>query len=146
MDFDPHYPGNLTFLNHSSQGNFDQHWIAIPKVYRLTWKKTFCSRKSADVSTHVTVQSVSAKKIVSCDIMKFLKFHAFITNWSINMIRVLTSRQIWLEMNQSTRRVLHAFTSSSENKSICNDHYVLQLNNVSLKERFFVYTRLLSCW
>ena len=58
----------------------------------MVWKKTFYNQKNADVCTHVSVQSVSVKKkIVACDIiMKFWKFHAFITNWIINVLRALT--------------------------------------------------------
>ena len=59
----------------------------------MIWKKKFRNPKNADVSIHVTLQSVSVKQIVSCDIIaKFWKFHAFITNWSINVVRALTIR------------------------------------------------------
>ena len=83
MDFDPLYLRNCKFLDHSSYGNFDQHWIAIPTVYKLTWfgGTHFTAKENADVSIHVTVQSVSVKKIVSYDVV--MKFHAFITNWII---------------------------------------------------------------
>ena len=64
MDFDPLYLRNCKFLDHSSYGNFDQHWIAIPTVYKLTWfgGTHFTAKENADVSIHVTVQSVSVKK------------------------------------------------------------------------------------
>ena len=51
------YFGNHTFLDHISQGNFDQHGIVVPMEYKLTWfgRKHFAAEKNADVSTHMTV-------------------------------------------------------------------------------------------
>ena len=47
-------------------------------------EEKFAAKINADISTHVSGQSFSVKKIISCDIiMKFLKFHVSITNWSI---------------------------------------------------------------
>ena len=37
VNFDPLYLRNCLFLDYGFQGDFDQHWIAVPTVYRLTW-------------------------------------------------------------------------------------------------------------
>ena len=72
MDFDPMYLGNRTFLDHSSQENFDQQFWFQWYVGCHGLEENILQSKNADVSTHVTVQSVSIKKIVSFDIiMKF---------------------------------------------------------------------------
>ena len=78
MDFDPMYLGNRTFLDHSSQENFDQQFWFQWYIGCHGLEENILQSKNADVSTHVTVQSVSIKKIVSFDIiMKFWKFHFY---------------------------------------------------------------------
>ena len=66
------YLGNRTFLDHSSQENFDQQFWFQWYIGCHGLEENILQSKNADVSTHVTVQSVSIKKIVSFDIiMKF---------------------------------------------------------------------------
>ena len=78
MDFDPMYLGNHTFLDHSSQENFDQQFWFQWYIGCHCLEENILQSKNADVSTHVTVQSASIKKIVSFDIiMKFWKIHSY---------------------------------------------------------------------
>ena len=90
VDFDPMFLKKRTFVDHSSQETFDQHWITFPTVHRLIWfgKRHFTGKKMLTQYPR-DFTNVFAQKSASCDII--MKFHTFITNWGINVVRGLTT-------------------------------------------------------
>ena len=63
------------------------------------------------------------KKIVSCDIiMKFWKFHAFITNWIINVLRALTINKT------AQRNSQHCTKLHNEVHNVLHNKFIEKLN------------------
>ena len=110
MDSDPLHLRNHTLLDHSSEETFDQHWITVPTVYRMTrFRRKHFAAEKMPMSAPMWLCKVSLlTKNVSCDIiMKFWKFYAFVTNWSISQklcSKTLTKQA--LKMEYTIRRTL----------------------------------------
>ena len=82
MDFDPLHLGNHTLLAHSSQETFDQHWIAVPTVYRMTrFRRKHFAAEKMPMSAPMWLCKVSLLKKI---FLVTLQFYTFITNWSIS--------------------------------------------------------------
>ena len=111
MDSDPLHLGNHTLLDHSSQETFDQHWIAVPTVYRITrFRRKHFAAKKMPMSAPMWLQSVSFKNMF----LVTLQFYTFINNWSISLklcSKTLTKQALKIEY--TIRRIL------KKNFSLC---------------------------
>ena len=112
MDSDPLHLRNHTLLDHSSEETFDQHWITVPTVYRMTRfrRKHFAAEKMPMSAPMWLCKVRLFKKLF----LVTLQFYTFINNWSISQklcSKTLTKQALKIEY--TIRRIL------KKNFSLC---------------------------